>query len=113
MYLHRGRWRDRQIVPATWIDDGVKPYSTTDIASGYGHLWWTAFPDHPLVTMHLPQGSYFADGNGGQFIFAIPSEDLVVVHLARMGSAADDADKGGVGRLAVGRLLGMILDAAH
>jgi CubicO group peptidase (beta-lactamase class C family) len=113
LYLHRGRWGDRQIIPAAWIDDSVKSYSKTEIGSGYGYLWWTAMPDQALITMHLPAGGYFAQGNGGQFIIVIPSADLVVVHLARMGAAADSAHRGGVGRRQVAQLLGMILDAAN
>lgn len=97
LYLHRGRWGDHQIIPSEWIDDSIKAYSATYIGSGYGYLWWTSFPDHPLAfppgqasmvagsAVYLPPGSYFAWGNGGKFVFVIPSDDLVIVHLARNG----------------------------
>ena len=55
-------------------------YSTTNFGSGYGYLWWTAAPGR------LPAGSYFAAGNGGQYVFVIPADDLAIVHLARMKS---------------------------
>ena len=83
LYLHDGRWRDKQIVPAEWVQQSTTPYSTTNIGSGYGYLWWTSLPDQPLVRVRAPAGTYFAWGNSGQFIFVVPAYDLVVVHLAR------------------------------
>ncbi|MGO9999931.1 MAG: serine hydrolase domain-containing protein [Acetobacteraceae bacterium] len=112
LYLHRGIWGDRQIIPASWVDASVKPYSTTNTGSGYGYLWWTAFADRPLISMGLPAGSYFAAGNGSQFVIVIPTSDLVIVHLARMGTAADRSHREGVGSLAFAKLLAMILTAA-
>jgi CubicO group peptidase (beta-lactamase class C family) len=77
--------------------------------TGYGYLWWTAFPDRPLPGWRLPPGSCFASGNGGQMVFVIPADELVVVHLARMGRAA--AHPAGVGHHQVAELLEMILGA--
>ncbi len=111
LFLHHGRWRNQQVIPAAWVDESTRPYSTTEGGAGYGYLWWTAFSDRPLPAWHLPPGSYFANGNGGQMVFVIPSDDLVIVHLARMGSAA--AHPAGVGHHQVAQLLGMILDAAN
>ena len=113
LYLHRGLWRDQQIIPASWVDDSMRPYSTTNLGSGYGYLWWTAFPDRPLTSMNLPAGSYFALGNGGQLVIVIPADDLVIVHLARMGAAADSGHRDGVGLRTIASLLAMILDAAE
>ena len=111
LFLHRGLWRDHQIIPAAWVDESTRPDSTTEGGTGYGYLWWTAFPDRPLPAWHLPPGSYFANGNGGQMVFVIPADDLVIVHLAKMGRAA--AHPAGVGHHQVAQLLGMILDAAN
>lgn len=88
LYLRDGRWLNKQIIPAQWVADSTKPYSTTNISSGYGYLWWTTLQDQPLVRrdLDLPAGSYFAWGNGGQFVIVVPADDLVIVHLARFGS---------------------------
>ena len=112
LYLRRGLWGDRQIIPASWVDTSVKPYSTTNTGSGYGYLWRTAFPGRPLISMGLPAGSYFAVGNGGQFVIVVPSSDFVIVHLARMGAAADSGHREGVNSLAFAKLLAMIIAAA-
>ena len=95
LYLRRGRWGDQQVIPAEWVEESTRPYSTTNSGSGYGYLWWTAPPEQPFLS--VPPGSYFAAGNGGQYVVVIPANDLVIVHLARMDSV-DGAPPKGVGR---------------
>ncbi len=104
LYLRRGRWGDDQIVPAEWVDQSTRPYSTTNYGSSYGYLWWTA------ASGRLPEGSYFAAGNGGQYVLVIPADDLVIVHLARMRSSAGSPPTG-VDPLLVFRLISLILAA--
>lgn len=77
LYLNHGRWKDKQIIPAHWVDESVTPYSLTE-TGGYGYLWWTnTKPDGSADT--LP-GSYYAAGSGGQAAYVVPSMNLVVVH---------------------------------
>ncbi len=102
LYLRHGRWRDRQIVPEQWVADSTKSYSTSNFGPGYGYLWWIA-----LHSPILAPDSSFAWGHGGQFLFVIPSHDMVVVHLARQrpGQPAVTYQQ-------VSRLLAQILAAA-
>ncbi len=62
-----------QIVSAEWIQQSmgtnVKLPGPFD---GYGYLWWKQSFTGAIE-------SYFADGNGGQQIFIIPSKELVIV----------------------------------
>lgn len=83
LFLHLGRWGDKQIIPASWVQESTTPYSAASRGAGYGYLWWTY---RPSAEIHTPPGSYWAEGNGGQLVFVIPAYDLVVVHLARTGS---------------------------
>jgi CubicO group peptidase (beta-lactamase class C family) len=105
LYLHKGRWRDRQIVPAQWIQESTQPYSQSEAGPGYGYLWWVGSISNgvaPSVT--LPPGSFFAAGYGGQYAFVIPACDLVVVHRApHLGGSGNLRD--------IGRLLWLLLDA--
>jgi CubicO group peptidase (beta-lactamase class C family) len=81
LYLRKGRWGNKQVVPAWWIEESFKKHVTFPGRSrrrntGYGYLWWIQEPD--------PAGSggynvYAAKGHGGQFIFIIPEHDMVVV----------------------------------
>ncbi|MDA8017611.1 MAG: beta-lactamase family protein [Thermoanaerobaculia bacterium] len=81
LYLRRGRWQDRQVVSAEWIDRSLRRQVATvrqqdgrDV--GYGFLWWVWPPpaDRPEL------GDFYA-GHGfmGQYVFVVPSLDLVVV----------------------------------
>jgi CubicO group peptidase (beta-lactamase class C family) len=85
LYLRKGRWGDRQIIPAAWVRESTQPYSTTNRRTGYGYLWWTMAPTGPS-RVEAPLGTYWAEGNGGQIVFVVPAYDVVVVHVAREGS---------------------------
>lgn len=74
LMLNKGIWNDKQIVSPEWVtrcsEDQVKMPGPFD---GYGYLWWKqSFTEEAIET-------YFADGNGGQQIFVIPSKDMVLV----------------------------------
>jgi CubicO group peptidase (beta-lactamase class C family) len=105
LYLHKGRWRDRQVVPARWIEDSTVAYSQSEAGPGYGYMWWVGSISNGAVpSVTLPPGSFFAAGYGGQYAFVIPACDLVVVHRA--------PHLGGGGNLReIGRLLWLLLDA--
>jgi CubicO group peptidase (beta-lactamase class C family) len=103
LFLHLGRCRDKQIIPAAWVQESTTPYSTTTQGAGYGYLWRTSKPSAEIRT---PPGSYRAEGNGGQMVFVIPAYDLVVVHLARSGGTTR-----GVPLSKVSELLSFILAA--
>jgi CubicO group peptidase (beta-lactamase class C family) len=93
LYLHHGRWGDRQIVPQAWVTESTTPFSETHIQSGYGYLWWTTFPDRGVPIMDLPSGAFWADGARGQFVAVDPADDLVVVHQTN-GRSVSTRQKG-------------------
>ena len=70
LYLHDGRWGDRQVVPSAWVHDSIQ---NAPGASGYGYMWWLGPPSG------APKDTYAAIGHDGQYIYVIPSLDLVVV----------------------------------
>lgn len=82
LYLRQGRWGDRQIIPEPWVRESTRPYSTTTRRTGYGYLWWTLSPSGPS-RVQAPPGTFWAEGQGGQIVFVVPADDVVVVHLAR------------------------------
>lgn len=81
LYLHNGRWRGRQVVPAEWVAESTRPYSDTR-TGGYGYMWWTSVPAGgqrgPGVKLLRP--AFWADGYLGQYAVVVPSMDLVVVN---------------------------------
>jgi CubicO group peptidase (beta-lactamase class C family) len=80
LYLHKGLWNKSEIVPAEWVDASTRPYSDTT-SGGYSYLWWTAdsASSRPPETP-FPSGSFWAEGNLGQYAVAVRSLDLIVVN---------------------------------
>jgi CubicO group peptidase (beta-lactamase class C family) len=83
LYLQQGRWNGRQIVPASWIEESTGPVSEIGGGTAYGYMWWV-YPSGSLNPESYPvlskQSLYLARGSGGQGLWVIPGEDLVVVH---------------------------------
>lgn len=83
LYLSRGQWQGKQVVPEAWVKASTSPQTKiSDRPFGfqnYGYQWWlgTARDD-----AHTPW--IMAVGYGGQRIMLIPSLDLVMVLTAGM-----------------------------
>jgi len=77
LYLRGGRWGDQQVVPEQWVKDSVSP--ATQAKGEYGYQWWTY--DVPGV----PADIFAAIGVDEQYIYVIPSLDLVVVRSGTYG----------------------------
>ena len=82
LYLAGGRTQAgapgmyRQVLPRTWVDSSWVARTRSDWSGHeYGYGWW-------IRSAWSPNGRhpvYYAWGYGGQFIFVVPSLDLVVV----------------------------------
>jgi CubicO group peptidase (beta-lactamase class C family) len=73
LYLNGGQWDGEQIIPKRWVEDSVTPHTP-----GYGYQWWLRDVNGLCV--------FSAVGQGGQHIFCVPQEDLVVVVASKLGS---------------------------
>lgn len=84
LYYNNGVWQGEQILPANWVKESIQS-STADKQEHYGYQFWLNGyneKDHgERWYRDLPADMYFADGYGGQDIYIIPSEKLVVVRL--------------------------------
>ena len=106
LFLRNGKWKDRQVIPAAWVADSVKPYSEAGESGGYGYLWWVAAAGKHLPGASLPDGSYSARGAGGHYILVVPAYDLVIVHRVNT-----DVRGNSVSGQQFGKLVQLILDA--
>lgn len=77
LYLQRGQWRGRQLVPAEWIARSTQPYSIEDAEYGlaYGMLWNVLMPAAPGETP-----SFYHTGVGVHMLGVYPKHRLVMVH---------------------------------
>ena len=71
LYWNDGRWNGRQVLPEGWVEQSwQEPVKRSYRGFHYGFFWWVEeFGGRP---------TYFAWGYGGQFVFVVPSIDLVV-----------------------------------
>lgn len=82
LYLNKGEWGGRQIVPAEWIEASVTPQSDNsnglhvegneDWEAGYGYQLW----------LNEPLNTYRFDGALGQVAVICPEQDMAVVFNA-------------------------------
>jgi len=83
--VRNGRWRDEQIVPASWVEESTRIHvpagkmneSEKSRIAGYSYLWWI-----PVVTKDTPEweGACVAAGHFGQYILCLPALDMVFVN---------------------------------
>jgi CubicO group peptidase (beta-lactamase class C family) len=74
LYLHNGNWMGEQLLPEDWIKYTTTPAKGSE--GDYGaHFWINSSGEYPGV----PADLFYADGHDGQFIYIIPSKQLVVV----------------------------------
>lgn len=72
LYLNAGRWEGKEIVPADWVWESLRPHAAQDpLQANYGYQWWIGQDDE--------RPSFVAFGHGGQMIQIVPKLDLVVV----------------------------------
>ena len=79
LHLDGGRAAGRQVVPAAWVEEAVRPAAspTGDDAVSYGYLWWLVQLDG--------HDAFAATGAFGQAVVVVPDRRLVAVM-----TAADD-----------------------
>ena len=95
LYLNEGYWKGQKIISKGWIDQSIKNNISveknlkdlglgflTEVADdlGHGFLWWKR-------TFHAnsrPFSAIAAQGNGENYIFVFPDEELVVVLTGSM-----------------------------
>lgn len=80
LYARKGKWKDQQVVPSSWVEASLTSYSNAGNNGGYGYLWWIAEDGKHFSGTQAPEGLVTARGSGGHVIAVVPEMDLVVVH---------------------------------
>lgn len=76
LYLNDGNWLGEQILPEGWVE-----YTTTTVEASEGEYGSSFCLNLSGEYPDAPKDTYSCEGHDGQFIFIIPSKDLVVVRL--------------------------------
>ncbi len=106
LYLADGQWDGQQLLPENWAHYVANPApsqpplqrSNGDSLPGYGAQFWLFGARHGL-----PEGSYAAMGNRGQYLLIIPKRNLLII---RRGF-----DDNGGARFAIARFAADVLAA--
>ncbi|MFO0694121.1 MAG: serine hydrolase [Polyangiales bacterium] len=69
LFARGGRWRDGRLLSESWVEAALSDQTST----GYGYLWW------------VDPEAFSARGRGGQYLYVIPSKDLILVTTASAG----------------------------
>ena len=73
LYLNNGRWGQKQIVPAPWVEASTRGHIDANPGDQYGYHWWVK-----------NDGNYSAVGYKGQFIFVEREKNMVVVFTGEL-----------------------------
>ncbi|TND10500.1 MAG: beta-lactamase [Bacteroidetes bacterium] len=80
LYLDSGRWNGKQIVPEEYALQSIQAADLLTVSgqknATYGLAWW-------LINDYKGHRVFYARGILGQYIFAIPDEDMLIVRLGR------------------------------
>jgi CubicO group peptidase (beta-lactamase class C family) len=78
LFLNNGQWEGNQIITTDWIDKSQYNYVTSTANffpnSGYGYYWWLT----NFTVNGVSHKCFFAAGWGDQYMFIIPSLDMIV-----------------------------------
>jgi len=74
LYLNKGNWLGNQLLPEGWTDQAMQPAGGS--GGRYGSLFWlNRSGDYP----DAPADLFMCRGHDGQYIYIIPSMQLVIV----------------------------------
>lgn len=77
LMMQGGQWNGRQLIDSSYIKSAIQPVSNKDedgeTVIKYGYQWW--------MMEHKGYPVFYMRGILGQYVFAIPELDLIVVRL--------------------------------
>lgn len=94
LYLQKGEWHGRQLLPATWVDEATsfkiqqpapakpsRPNAQNDWLQGYCYQFW-----------RCQNGAYRGDGAFGQYTIVLPDKDAVIVMTGESNNMQGELD---------------------
>src|SRR6266853_1145578 len=90
LYLQKGKWNGRQLLPAKWVEaatskqvdnDKAPSARTADWQQGYGFQFW-----------RFQHNAYRGDGRDGQICLVMPEQDAVIAITAQTGQMQTELD---------------------
>lgn len=83
LYLNKGNWNGEQILDTTYINESIQLANLKDTDGKpndkYGYQWW--------IMKHKGHDIFYCRGIRGQYIFAVPDSNLIVVRTGHKRAA--------------------------
>jgi len=76
LYLRDGMWEDSREFPAGWAPFARAPAPAWKDRNYGAKMWLNSMGEYAL-----PQDTFYMAGGGGQYVFVVPSADLVIVRM--------------------------------
>lgn len=94
LYLQKGQWQGRQILPAAWVEEATtfkiqqppiakatRPAAENDWQQGYGYQFW-----------RCRHGAFRGDGAFGQYTIVMPEQDVVIAMTGESSNMQGELD---------------------
>ena len=89
LYLNDGVWNNEKIFPEGWVEYTHTP--ATHSEGKYGAQFW--LNKNYVQFKYAPEELYYCSGFEGQYVFIIPSKDLVIVRMGLKSHPDFNVDK--------------------
>ncbi|MCK9513842.1 MAG: beta-lactamase family protein [Pigmentiphaga sp.] len=76
LYLQDGCWMGERVLPEGWVSFATRPAPHWARGNYGAQIWLNRVGEFPL-----PDDAFYFAGGGGQYVFVVPSADLVVVRM--------------------------------
>jgi CubicO group peptidase (beta-lactamase class C family) len=83
LYLRKGNWNGRQIIPQDWIEKSTKAYSIVNekLGVGYGYMWNVVKPGTAFSNILFDgKGGFYHTGVGIHTLSVLPEHKLVYIY---------------------------------
>jgi len=83
LYLRKGNWNGRQIIPQDWIEKSTKAYSmvSEEAGVGYGYMWNVVLPGSAASKILFDgKGGFYHTGVGIHTLAVLPENKLVYIY---------------------------------
>ncbi|HEX7411557.1 MAG TPA: serine hydrolase [Bacteroidales bacterium] len=80
LYLNKGKWQEKQIVPEKWVERSASVINDSHDARGFPYTYqWRV----------TKEGNFFAYGALGQYIYVCPAKNMIFVRTGKTNKKAD------------------------
>ena len=83
LYLRKGEWNGKQIIPREWVEMSTKPYAmeSETMGVGYGYMWDVVIPGSPFSNLLFDgKGGFYHTGVGIHALSVLPDHKLVYIY---------------------------------